>query len=255
MSNLIASVKEATRFIARKGNRTRMVVAGILLMFALVLPMMGGLYSIYIAFSKTEVSELVVYGVVYGVALAFGILVALPAVTMFVTYSQRVYSETKYGYADIKRRGAYNYFRSLFATLILFIRPLIVLIMVQLAYMLSRDLRSLLVTSLGVYIPTLIILIPAWCIVLAISAVFMWVTNSVFLAPYYYSRGMSAVKAISKSRKVTARHPFYCDLFSILFIALSAISLLTFGVLFILWVLPLMMFTYYELADRMDGEK
>ena len=255
MSCFIDSVKEATRLISRNGNRTRMIVAGILLMFSLVLPMMTALYALYVVYVNIEIDPRVLYAVLYGITLFMGIFISLPTVAMFVTYSQKVYSETKFGYADVKRRGAYNYFRSFFSTVVLFIGPIILFVMIQLAYELTGDIRGYLVRQFNLAIPTLAILIPMWCVILVIFAFIAWLANSAFLAPYYYSRGMSAFKAIKESRRTTKRHPFYSDLFSIFFIVLSAISLLTFGVLFVLWVLPLMMFTYFELADRMDSER
>lgn len=264
MSCLIASIKEATRFIAKKGSRTRMIVAGILFIFASVVPMMAGTYALTIAANAlVNVPSLAPiasaawfeYAVVYSGAILLQIFISLPAMAMFVTYAQKVYSEAKYGYSDTKKRGAYNYFRSLFSAAFIFFRPIVVLVMVQGAFVLARELRAMLVTQFSIYLPTLLILIPLWCVVFVVAAWFMWVTNSLSLAPYYYSRGMSIFKSIRKSIKTTAKHPFYIDLFAIVFIALTAASMLTIGVLFVVWVLPLMIFTYYELADRMDSEK
>ena len=238
MTYLISSVKEATRLIAKKGNRTRLVVAGILFMFSLVFPMMMGTYMIPAVFGVESVTELEYYSIVYGITLGLGALISLPMASVFVTYTQKLYSETKYGFADIKKRGAYNYFRSFFASIALFIWPIIIFFMIQVTYLLSWDIKSVFETSMDgtLSIPVMCVIIPLWCIVFLVSIFFVWLTNSAFLAPYYYSRGYSAAKAIRMSKKTVARHPFYSDLFSILFITLSVLSTLTFGVLFIVWV-------------------
>ena len=83
----------------------------------------------------------------------------------------------------------------------------------------------------------------------------MWLTNRGFLTPYYYGRGMTVFASIKKSREVTARYPFYADGFMIIFGIAAALSAISVGVLFMLMVLPLMMFTYFSLAEHLDGKK
>ena len=101
----------------------------------------------------------------------------------------------------------------------------------------------------------IVFLVPFWTVGILLSVLLLWGTNSRFLEPYYYGRGMSVLEAKKRSIDKCARHPFYCDLFSIIFGVMSVLSLITVGVLFILLILPLMMFTYFTLAEHMDGNK
>ncbi len=249
MSIIKNAIIEAMRLLTKKGSRAKMIIAGILMMFAFAFSWLVGRYTVNIL----ELTGLWRMLAEYLIIAVVGIIVSLPALSMFITYSKEAYSMAKYGYADIKKKGAYNYFRSLFSAIILFLRPFVALVIIQGTYELALlCTEKLKIGEMG--IPFLVFLIPFWCIAFVVIAIFMFITKFVFFTPFYYSKGMSVFKALGKSFKTTVKHPFYSDLFSIVFIFLTAVSFLTFGVLFILFVLPLMMFTYFEIADKADSE-
>ena len=247
MSLFINSVKSASALLYKKGSRLKMILATVTVMFAAAFPMMMGIYLVPLL----GIEGWGAYALSYGVALPLALVITLPALCMYVTYAREVYSEAKYGYADTKKRGAYNYFRSLFSAVLIFGRYAISALMMQGAYEGASWFTELLI-SIDVRIPFILILLPLLLMAALIVAIFLWLTAPLFLANYYYSKGQGAVKAIVNSCKKTAKRPFYSTLFALVYIGLTLISLFTVGVLFVLWVQPLMMFTYFEFADKMD---
>lgn len=276
MSVILRSIKAAWRLLSEKGSRFRMILAGVLILFAFVTPMMFGIYLpsaviptveklieyINELLRQRQLSELVFrmtdemfMSIVYDLTAFIGFFVTLPAYAWFFTYSWNTYSRARYGFADRERiKGDYNYFRSLLSGLVLLARPIICFAMLQLGYLLARVISEETVYD-GLAIPMIALLIPFWAVAIFLSVLFLWVTNSSFLMPYYYGRGMTLRQARRLSKEKCARHPFYCDLFSVIFGVMSAISLLSVGVVFVLMILPLMMFTYFTLAEHMDGKK
>jgi len=254
MSVIFRSIKKAMALIHHRGSLLRMILAGIMLCFAWIIPMMIGVYTASTIFEYSEVPSIGEYVFVYAMTAALGVIVTIPTSAMFYTYTWSVYSNSRYGYVDRERKRGYNYFRNLFSGFLLLARPVVCVIIMQTAYALTVFAeRALKIDQYGV--PMIILLVPFMGIALAVSAVFLWFTNFAFMAPYYYGRGMSAPKALRLSIRCSKKHPFWSDGFSIVFIALSLLSLLSFGVFFILGVLPILMFTYFTLAEHMDGSK
>ena len=253
MSQFISSLKEATRLLTRKGSRVKMIVASTLAVFFFVFPMLMGIYTA-IAIFGSQGDAAATYAVAYGIIAFLGIFVTLPAMAMLLTYAKAVYSEAKYGYAQIKRRGAYGYFRNLFSSWRMFFWSAVGLLCLQAGFVAAMTAKTFMIEKLQISPPFMAVFVPVAFTGLTAVALIMWLRNSRFLTFYYYSDGSSVRRAVKQSKNGTKRHPFYCDLYALTFILLFILSLFTFGVLFILWVLPLMMFTYFELAEVMDGE-
>ena len=253
MSQFITSLREGGRLLTKKGSRLKMIVASTLAVFFLMFPMLMGIYTSMAIFGENG-SVAGTYAVAYGIIAFLGIFVTLPAMAMLLTYAKQTYSEAKYGYAQIKKRGAYNYFRNLFSSWRMFFWSVVALLCLQAGFVAAMLAKDFVIKSLGISPPFMWVFIPVSLTGLIAVGFIMWLRNSRFLTFYYFSDGSSVRRAVMQSKKGTARHPFYSDLYALTFIILFVLSLLTFGVLFILWVLPLMMFTYFEIAERMDGE-
>lgn len=282
MSIIFKSIKDGWLLLSEKGSRFRMILAATLLAFAFVIPMIVGVYlpvslrSVIIELPEYINGILESYGITYvsvmelteemlaelelslayDLTVVMGALITLPAFAFFMTYTWRTYSKARYGFVDSerKKKGSYNYFRGLFSGLIMLFRPLICFAILQLGYYEARELSEAMVYD-GVALPMILPLILFWAIGLAISALLMWLTNYKFLVPYYYGRGMTLREANKRSKEICRKRPFICDGFSLIFGAAAALSLISVGVLFILLVLPLMMFTYFSLAEHLDGKK
>ncbi len=255
MSVILRSIKRAWGLLSVKGSRTRLILSGILLCLAFVLPMMLGVYIPLLIFGYSEVTPFYEYLCIYVLALVSGALVTLPAAAMFFTYNWQVYSNARYGYADRERKkGSYNYFCSLFAGVLIMARPFVCFVLFQIAYEGAYALSELCVYE-GMAIPMIVFLVPFFAIAAVISVIFLMLTSFTFLVPYYYGRGMKMGKAISLSFKAFRKKPFTGAAFFLIFAAMSALSLISVGVLFVLLVLPLMMFTYFTIAEHIDGNK
>ena len=255
MSVILKAIKKAWGLLPEKGSRAKMIMAGIMLCFALVLPMMLGIYITRLYFGYTETTSMTEYVLAYVITLCVGATVTLPAAAMFWGYSWQTYSVARYGFADRERtKGAYNYFRCLGAGLCLMARYIVCFVLLQLAYEGAFALSEVCVYD-GMAIPMIIFLIPFSCVALCLSVLFLWATGKGFLAPYYYGRGVGVLKAFKTSREKCKKYPFMGDLFFLVFALMSALSLVSVGVLFVLLVLPLMTFTYFTIAEHMDGNK
>lgn len=275
MLTVLKSVKHGWLQLTEKGSRFRMILAGILLAFAFVTPMMFGIYfpaslrtqieglpelinkisGYNIVFTEEAVDRILTMAA-YDLTVVLGVIVTLPAYACFFTYSWQTYSKTRYGYVDRERpkKGSYSYFRSLASGALLLLRPMICFIILQMGYFFARVISENLVYD-GLALPMIFPLALFWGIGLFLSILFMWVTNWAFFAPYYFARGIGVFKAFKLSRELSKRHPFMCDGFSLIFGIAAALSLVSVGVLFILLVLPLMTFTYFSLAEHLDGKK
>ena len=253
MSVAFSSIKKAWLLLSEKGSRFRLILSGILLSFSFALPMMFGWYITLLRFGYTETTRPAEYVWVYAIALATGLLVTVPAASMFFCYAWQTYSSARYGYVDReKKRGAYNYFRSLFSGIIIMARPIACFILFQLAYEGAFALSEVCVFG-KMAIPMIVFLVPFSAAAAVISVLLLWLTRRAFLVPYYYARGFGIWRSVKMSRKKCARYPLVWWMFFLIFAAMSAISALSVGVLFILLALPLMMFTYFTIAEHMDS--
>lgn len=255
MSVVFRSMKKAWLLLSEKGSRFRLILAGALLSFSFVLPMMFGVYVTLLRFGYSETTQPIEYVWVYAIVLAVGLFVTLPASAMFFSYAWQTYSVARYGYVDReKKRGAYNYFRSFFSGIIIMARPFFCFVLLQLGYEGAFALSEVCVFE-GIAIPMIVFLVPLWAVAITVSALFLWITGRVFFVPYYYARGFGVFQALKMSSRRCKKSPFVGDIFSLIFAAMSALSLISVGVLFILLVLPLLMFTYFTIAEQIDGKK
>lgn len=282
MSVIFRSVKDGWLLLSEKGSRFRLILASTLLAFAFVTPMMIGVYLpvslrslivelpeyingilesngitnvSVIELTEDMIAELEV-SLAYDLTIVFGALITLPAFAFFMTYTWRTYSKARYGFVDSerKKKGSYNYFRGMMAGFLMLIFPLICFAILQLGYYEARVMSEVMTLD-EIALPMILPLIIFWAVGLAVSALILWLTNYKFFVPYYYGRGMTLREANRRSKAICKKHPFICDGFSLIFGVATALSLVSVGVLFILLVLPLMMFTYYSLAEHLDGKK
>ena len=284
MLTVLRAIKDGWLLLSEKGSRFRMILAGALLAFAFITPMMLGVY-IPMAFSDrlAELPELVgellrqinvqvpesvttsetldrlMTVAAYDLTVIFGGLITLPAYACYFTYSWQTYSKTRYGFVDIERpqKGSYNYFRSLLSGALMLVVPVVCFVILQAGYLLARIISEntygKVIDGLGV--PMIALLFIFWGVSIPLCILLLWLTNSCFYVPYYYARGYGLVSAYRQSRRLSAEHPFICDGFSLIFGIGALLSIPTVGVLLILFVLPLAAFTYFSLAEHLDGKK
>ena len=268
MLTVLKATKHGWTLLTEKGSRFKMILAGMLISFAFITPMMLGIYvptacssfierllcEVWDADGAELLSEWICTALAYVLSAVIGVFITLPAYGCFFVYSWRTYSKTRYGFVDsVGNGGRYGYFGNLFAGALLLSRPIVCFLILQAGYLLSRLISE---STYGVVaIPMILLLSVFWAVGLFVSVLFLWLTNSAFFAPYCYAKGDGIFKAYRQSRAMSRRYPFTCDVFSLIFGVAFVLSGISVGVLFILLVLPLMMFTYFSLAEHLDGKK
>lgn len=269
MLTVLKAIKHGWILLSEKGSRLKMILAGTLISFAFMTPMMLGIYVstacapmlerllrlTWDADSAALLSEWICTAGAYALTALTGVLITLPAYGCFFVYSWQTYSNTRYGFVDLvgEKKGRYGYLRNLLAGALLLSRPVLCFIILQTGYLLSRLISENIYGEIA--IPMIFPLMAFWAVGIFVSILFLWLTNSAFFAPYYYAKGDGIFKAYRQSRELSGRYPFVCDVFSLIFGVAFVLSGISVGVLFILLILPLMIFTYFSLAEHLDGKK
>ena len=255
MSLLFKCIKNGWILATKKGGRIRMTFAFALLTFAAMLPFSVAVYLDSTIFGYSIATKPIEYLLVYGLIILLNIFMVAPVSAAFFSYTFELYSKARYGAVyRKKKRGVYGYFRNLFGGLLLTLRGAVCAVVLQGAYALTRYLETLIgIEMIG--FPMLIIGAPLMTVALGFCFLFLWITGGMFLMPYYFARGEGIFASFFKSYKTLRAHPFLKDGYALIFSVLTALSMLTLGILFALWVMPLMMFTYFTLADHLDGGK
>ncbi len=241
---LKSSLQNSLKLFAKKGSLIKLITAGMLMLFVFTAPMLVGIYGASLLRLKGFAAE----GFKYGTVAILGLLLTMPCTAMLMTYTRQVYESAKYGYCE-KRKGAFNYFRSIRGGYMLFSRLLLPMVLLQISYV-AAELCNKYIRTDELAIPFLVLVLPLMLISLLISVIWLWITHRTFAAPYYYFLGRAPRMAKKESRRVTKAHPFRADIFSLCFVGMGIPSLVTFGVGFVLFVQPLMIFTYFEFADK-----
>lgn len=251
MSLILKCIKSSRALMMRRGNWIRLSLASAMLTVVTMLPLMVGVYFDTIVFGYSTEPMFIEYVIVYTLTILLNIFLVAPAFAAYVSYTYGVYSGVRYG-ADYRVKRAGGYFRNLFCGLLLTVRTAVCAVVLQGAYALTQLLESVLkIKFLG--LPMLILAAPLMTLAVIFCLFFCWITGIVFMAPYYFARGEGIFASFKKGIKAFFAHPFLKDGYSLIFIGLIALSVLTLGVLLILFVMPLMMFTYFTLAEYIDS--
>ena len=237
--------------MTRKGGRVKICLASAMLTFFAMLPLVVSVYIDQMLFGLTEETRFAEYLLVYGFVIICGVLFLAPAGAAFFSYAYGAYSQARYG-AVYRKRTPRGYFRNLFGGMMIFLRGAVCAVIFQGAYVLTVALEKLWgLDKFG--LPMIIIGTPLMLLAFIICLIFCWLTGFVFLMPYYFARGEGLLTSFKKSCRAFIVQPFMKDGFALIFLPLILLSALTLGVLLIVFVMPLMMFTYFTLAETLDG--
>ncbi|MBE6546312.1 MAG: hypothetical protein E7668_02580 [Ruminococcaceae bacterium] len=237
--NSIKQIKPvAAKRLAKKGNRLRLVGVGILLTFSVMLPLLLSANLSVILLGEAEMEPIQTF-LFFGAILALILLGTAPAVSALYGIAYRGYERARDGMSASARMSELRYGQCLASGLLLILRPLGVVALFVGAYALA---------SLGAFL----LYFPLACVAIALSVLWMWATSGAFLLPYYVSRGETVRSALRASRRAMKGNRRLYGAYMLSFLGWVLLSLLTVGVLLLLYVLPLMLFTYFTLADRMD---
>ena len=239
----------------RSGGLLKLSLASAMLIFVAMLPLVLAVNWDIAVFGTAEISVLwehlvsVLPG--YGSMFILDIFLVAPAFAAYVVYAYRMYSKARYG-AVYGKKSSGGYFRCLLGGLLMTLRGAICALILQGAYVLTFHLEALFrIEELG--IPMILLGIPLMSLAAVICLVLCWITGFAFTVPYCFAKGEGIFASFKRSFKSFIRHPFLKDGYALVFLGLIALSALTFGVLLIIFVMPLMMFTYFTLAEYIDG--
>ena len=233
----------ARQYLGQKGNWTRMIFAGGLLIFACFLPVLLSANITAIILGDTEETA-ALWGredlLTAGIAALFFLLITVPSAALFYRYCYRLYAAGRDGFGAVTAKTRVSPMRIWREGFGFLLRPVGVGLLFVGAYWLA---------SLSEFL----LYLPLVAVAIGLSILLMWGTGGCFLLPYFCCRG--EVKRAWKQSRRAMRHRYKAyGAYILSFLGWVVLSLLTAGVLLIFYVLPLMMFTYFALGDRMTAE-
>ena len=234
MSEIKAIKRLSAELVSKKGNRIRMIFAGILLVFSVFLPVVLSLNIVWILFGETDIWLADALFVCDWLLLSS--VITLPIVAALYRYCFRVYLRTRDGFDVIEYTPTFG--RCFRAGFMMLLRPIGVCLIFFAAYKLAE-------------IDDFLLYIPIVALAAVISVLFMYLTCGAFFMPYFFCMGMKPSAALSRSRAFMKHNRKIYWAYMMSFVGMILLSVLTVGILFIVHALPIMMFTYFILADRM----
>ena len=232
----------AKKYLGRKGNWLRLIIAAVLLVFTVMSPMVLAMsISGILAGDAPEGSTLYVISdvVFYVLWVVLGLTLTPIGIACFYRFAYLGYKNGRDGISENGRLLSFG--RSLGAGLLILLRILPVIALFVAVYWLGF------LSDWWLYLPLAIAAI--W---LAIPL--MGMSGSVFLFPYYVARGERIGDACRMSRRAMKGNRRLYFSYMLSFLGWVLLSLLTAGVLLLIYVLPVMCFTYFILADRLDAQ-
>ncbi|MBQ9086333.1 MAG: hypothetical protein IJY47_04005 [Clostridia bacterium] len=245
MKKTLTSKQTGSCLAGRKEVRVRLAIALSLLLLAILLPMIISIGLTWMIFGSGEQLPPELAGredpVFLGVWLVLGIFLTLPAVSLFYSYTRYCYLQAKdaCGYGGIFRAGGYG--KHWIFGFFICLRPLGCAVIVLGTVFVSEQTRYFL------HLPLLLAAI-------ALCALWMWGSGGWFLLPYEMCRGSSILAALRKSRRVMKGRKALYGRYVLSFLGDGLLSLVTVGVWLVFNALPKLNFTYFALAEELDGE-
>lgn len=240
----LKEIKKAVRaYLGQGGNWARMILAGTLLIFVCFFPLVlaGNLLAILLG-DTAEAAHLHTLEnlLFYGISALLFLLITVPGVALFYRYSWRLYVKSRDGIAAPATQDKRKPMGVWSAGFLIVLRPLVVAALFILAHWLGSLSQFLL------YLPLV-------ALAIGLAFLWMWATGGWFLFPYFMGR--REAKPLRQSRRTMKQHYKLYGAYMLSFLGLVLLSLLTAGVLLVFYVLPLMMFTYFALGDRLSAEQ
>ena len=233
MSEIKAIKRLSAELISKKGNRIRMIFASILLVFSVFLPIVLSLNVVWTLFGDTDAWLADALFVCDWLLLS--LVITMPIVAAIYRYCFRVYLRTRDGLDALEYTPTFG--RCFRAGVLILSRPLAVLLIFFSAYKLAE-------------IKEFLFYIPLMALAAVLSVLFMYLTGGAFFIPYFFSMGMKPSAALSRSRALMKRNRKIYMAYMISFVGMILLSVITVGIFFMVHALPIMMFTYFILADR-----
>lgn len=239
MTDLRALKRRGAALVGVGGNRLRLILLGILLILACFLPLILSWNLTDLFFGDSENGLFLMEEILFWCLMALlTVLITAPALTAAYRYAFWVLRREEQGILVPAQPRLGSYGELLRGGLLLLARPLAILGFFLGAYSLA---------SLGDFV----LYVPLTACSFLLSWLWMRVTACLFLLPYYLCLGETPKRAWARSclameGKRKAYHAYAAGFFG-----LVLLSLLSVGVLLILYTLPLMLMTYFLLARRL----
>lgn len=234
----------ARAMLMKQGSWVRLVFVGILWIFAALLPLILATNVTAVLFGEAlETGEVGILAdsVFWSLLILCALIVTVPTVTLLYRYAWQTYRRCRDGFGALETARDDRIVVNYGTGLLILLRPLCVIGLFGLAYGLAA------LWDFVLYLPLVFV-------AAALSVLFLWGTGFAFLLPYYLCRGQSCIEALRQSRRRMNRQNYSLyGSYLMLFLGWILLSLLTVGVLLILYTLPLMLFTYFALAEHMTA--
>lgn len=237
--------RAAAELVGRRGNRIRLILCGILLIFAVAVPWIVAHHLTVMIFGEIpDVRE--GRWLEYGISLIIGtlltMLVTVPCVGGWYAYAADLVSRTETGAPLYGKAQPVRYGQLYVCGVMTALRPVLAVLLFLAADALYSGDK------------------PFWQLLLYLAAALLTAclflcTRRQFLLSARLAQGDDLIDAIGDSRRLTRRHPrLFGDYWKHFFWQLP-LGLLTVGVSLFLYTLPMMITTYFILANQAaDGE-
>ena len=237
---------EAKARLQTRGRWLSLVLYAILAMFLIMLP-----FAIVVNVAGIlSVSAIWFYGMFYETVLPY--LLMIPIFLLLtcpgIVFVMRGVVSTVTGERQVAR-GKHRYGRDLGSGLFILGRLLLPIALVLFAWCFPRmwfaeD------KLLGVVIAGMMA-----CATAVLALLWLWLTRRSFFVAYFVACGCTLRVARRRSRAMVADHPRLPTVYLFSFIGSLVLSVLTLGVFFIFWTLPLMWATYVCTASSQQNEQ
>lgn len=236
MPQIKSCKKLAKQYLGQNGNWAKMALAGVGLVFVCFLPLMLVNDGLTLLFGASDVSEQLYSVLFWSAFLIWSLVITVPGVALFYRYAWYLYIRTRDGFSvsgNRKQDPVQTWLFGLFTLL----RPVAVVLLFMAAYGLAS------LSQFWLWLPLA-------ALAVFLSFLLMKGTGGLFFLPYRFCQGRSAPEAWRKSvRDMRGNYRQYAA-YMRSFLGWILLSLLTAGVLLAVYLLPLMMFTYFALGDQ-----
>ena len=266
--------EEAKGILYSNGNSLRLVLLSILSMFAVLVPVLVYVYTsslIITLFDENGENILISYILPALPAIAAAVFISMPAISGAYHFGACVCDGDKTDYLSGYTNG---YFKSMATGGILTLRwipAIIVLVLTAIVPPLAAEAADEalqpfyeelysqydMLIDIEWLISTLInwgVTVALMAIAAMLSIITVLLSGSIFFFPFFIARGLSVSEALNRSRELTMQHKGIGPRFLLSFLPLLLLSALTLGLLFVFYVLPLMLLTYFSLAEKICDE-
>ena len=243
--------KNAAGTLLADGNIYSMSLGASLCVSATAIPIILG--AVISSFSELAASEMLrgvfaVSSVI--VPILFCVFLTIPVIGGFFDMSHRLHTERDVHVAEVFApfTSLRRYFRTVRVWLALSLSFLLPLAIPLAAVALTRISDGIFKGGIFFFYLARIAIGFAATVVFAAAVFFM---VSFFLTPYFVCRGFGARSAMIMSARATAKKRVRIWKYIFGFSGMFVLSLLSVGMLFVIYTLPVMMLAYFEYAEKM----